>query len=283
MSEYQYYEFQAIDRQLTDEEQQTLRGYSGRARITPTRFVNSYSYGDFRGDESEWMAKYFDAFVYMANWGTHRLMLRMPASLLHSESIERYCAGSTFLTRAVGKHLILDFRSDTEGGDGDWIDDDNETLSSLAPIRADLAAGDLRALYIAWLAGAQNGEFGDDDEEPPCPPGLGKLSAALGSLAEFLRIDQDLIEEAATASPNLPTLGDDLLRRWVSTLSEKEKMEPLARLVGGWEAHLCAEILMRVHKWWAAGDPAVDAKPRTVRDLLEAAERRAEERHGPAS
>ena len=57
MSEYQYYEFQAIDRQLTDEEQKALRGYSGRARINPTRFVNSYSYGDFRGDESEWMAK----------------------------------------------------------------------------------------------------------------------------------------------------------------------------------------------------------------------------------
>jgi len=72
MSEYQYYEFQAIDRPLTDDEQKTLRRYSGRAMITATRFVNSCSYGDFRGDESEWMAKYFDAFLYIANWGTHR-------------------------------------------------------------------------------------------------------------------------------------------------------------------------------------------------------------------
>ena len=47
MSEYQYYEFQAIDRPLTDDEQKTLRRYSGRAMITATRFVNSYSYGDF--------------------------------------------------------------------------------------------------------------------------------------------------------------------------------------------------------------------------------------------
>ena len=135
MSEYQYYEFQAIDRQLTDEEQETLRGYSRRARITPTRFVNSYSYGDFKGDESEWMAKYFDAFVYMANWGTHRLMLRLPGSLLPQESIERYCAGSTLSARAIGKHLILDFRSDMEGGDGDGAEDDNDTPSSLVPIR----------------------------------------------------------------------------------------------------------------------------------------------------
>jgi hypothetical protein len=86
MSEYQYYEFQAIDRPLTDEEQKTLRRYSGRAMITATRFVNSYSYGDFRGDELDWMAKYFDAFLYMANWGTHRLMLRLPGSLMPLES-----------------------------------------------------------------------------------------------------------------------------------------------------------------------------------------------------
>jgi hypothetical protein len=47
MSEYQYYEFQAIDRPLTERETATLRGCSSRATITPTRFVNNYSYGSF--------------------------------------------------------------------------------------------------------------------------------------------------------------------------------------------------------------------------------------------
>ena len=45
MSEYQYYEFQAIDQPLTERETATLRGFSSRATITPTRFVNNYSYG----------------------------------------------------------------------------------------------------------------------------------------------------------------------------------------------------------------------------------------------
>ena len=49
MSEHWYYEFQAIDRLLTDDEQKALRRYSGRAMITATRFVSRYSYGDFRG------------------------------------------------------------------------------------------------------------------------------------------------------------------------------------------------------------------------------------------
>jgi hypothetical protein len=44
MSEYQYYEFQAIDRPLTAEEMSELRSYSTRARITPTSFVNDYAW-----------------------------------------------------------------------------------------------------------------------------------------------------------------------------------------------------------------------------------------------
>jgi hypothetical protein len=39
MSEYQYYEFQAIDRSLTEREMSELRAYSTRARITPTSCV----------------------------------------------------------------------------------------------------------------------------------------------------------------------------------------------------------------------------------------------------
>jgi hypothetical protein len=73
MSEYQYYEFQAIDRPLTDAEMRHLRSISSRAEITPTRFTNVYNFGDFRGDPGRLVEKYFDAFLYVANWGTHKL------------------------------------------------------------------------------------------------------------------------------------------------------------------------------------------------------------------
>lgn len=39
MSEYQYYDFRAIDRPLDAEALKALRALSTRARITPTRFV----------------------------------------------------------------------------------------------------------------------------------------------------------------------------------------------------------------------------------------------------
>ncbi len=50
MSEYQYYEFRALDRRLTAEQQQRLRSLSSRAEISATRLANEYSFGDFRGD-----------------------------------------------------------------------------------------------------------------------------------------------------------------------------------------------------------------------------------------
>ena len=53
MSEYQYYEFQAIDRPLSDADRAALRDLSTRARITATSFTNSYEWGDFKGDPAK--------------------------------------------------------------------------------------------------------------------------------------------------------------------------------------------------------------------------------------
>lgn len=50
MSEYQYYEFQAVDRPLDRAAQDALRSISSRARISATSFVNQYEWGDFKGD-----------------------------------------------------------------------------------------------------------------------------------------------------------------------------------------------------------------------------------------
>ncbi|HYU85158.1 MAG TPA: hypothetical protein VEK80_10155 [Kribbellaceae bacterium] len=39
------------------------------------------------------MERYFDAFLYLANWGTRRVMLRLPARLLTLGVASRYCVG----------------------------------------------------------------------------------------------------------------------------------------------------------------------------------------------
>ena len=89
MSEYQYYEFQAIDRPLTPAEVVELRALSTRAYISPTRFQNVYHWGNFKGDPRALMERYFDAFVYVANWGTHWFMLRLPRRALDLDMARR--------------------------------------------------------------------------------------------------------------------------------------------------------------------------------------------------
>ena len=90
MSEYQYYEFLAVDRSLTERQLAELRALSTRARITPTSFVNTYQWGNFRGDPYRMMERYYDAHVYVANWGTNQVMLRIPEKLLDIVTVRPY-------------------------------------------------------------------------------------------------------------------------------------------------------------------------------------------------
>jgi hypothetical protein len=234
MSEHQYYEFQTVDRPLDKHQMGELRALSSRADITPTSFVNVYNYGDFRGDPQKLMEKYFDAFVYSANWGTRTVMLRIPRRLVEVEALEPYFTGEANSLRIKPEHVILEFNSNEEGGD--WQEDDEEWLSSMLPLREDLIAGDLRCLYLGWLIGVQGdaSEYYEDEEvEPPVPPGLRELSPALKSFADFLRIDADLIEVAApkdtAALPSAPSRED--LSQWIAALPASEKTALLLRVM----------------------------------------------------
>lgn len=93
MSEYQYYGFQAIDRPLSEDDMRWLRGLSTRAQITKTSFVNVYNWGNLREDPVKLMERCFDVFVYSANWGSRRFMLRLPRASFDAARAEQYCAG----------------------------------------------------------------------------------------------------------------------------------------------------------------------------------------------
>ena len=278
MSKYQYYEFQAIDRPLTVKEMGELRSYSTRARITPTSFVNDYSWGSFKGNADVWVEKYFDAFLYLANWGTRVLKLRLPSRLLDPEIAMEYCGcDSSFLREKAGK-VVISFVSQDEEGD-DLVEGEGR-LSSMISVRAELARGDLRALYLGWLLRAQTGELDDQDVEPPVPPGLGQLSASLESLAEFLRIGGDLLHVAAQASTSLEKSGLDRkeVRAWVGKLATMEKDELIANLIVDPDHALVMELLQRFLNSRSAGVPSGSPPGRTVGQLRRAAKTCTEDR-----
>ena len=194
MSEYQYYEFLAIDRPLTADEMDDLRALSTRATITPVSFTNEYNWGDFKGDPHKLMQRYFDAHVYVANWMTANFMLRLPMEALPRETAKAAAVPYLLDIKATKTHWIITWSlEESVNYDRFGMEDGRGWMARLAPVRDELLRGDLRSLYIGWLA-VMAGEMMDDDEtEPLCVSGLGDLTAAQQALAEFLEVDLDLL------------------------------------------------------------------------------------------
>lgn len=285
MSEYQYYEFLAIDRPLDDDQQAAVRSLSTRARITATGFVNEYHWGNFRGRPKVLMEMYYDAHLHVTNWGTHRVMFRLPCDLLDPDVVEDYCVGDQVDAWVADEFVVLDLTSEDPTGELDFTADAEALLSAIVGVRAELAAGDLRPLHLAWLAAYGAWERDEDvfdcdadnDLEPPVPPGLGMLTAAQRALADFLRLDDELLAIAAQTSPPLEQVSDDpdALAAWVRCLPVDEKNRLLERVVQGEAARVRVEMLRHFR-----GDSAPTIPfptRRTVADLLDdAAGRRAD-------
>lgn len=285
MSEYQYYEFLALDRPLTTAEQGEVRQLSTRARITATSFTNEYQWGDFRGSPDELMRRYYDAHLYFANWGTHRVMFRLPRTLLAPKTAEQYCVDPYMVMSVTREHVILDLTSQDEAGD--WEEDYAGSLSAIVGARAELAAGDLRPLYLAWLSAygvweRDEDAFDEDDEdviEPPVPAGLGSLTAPQHALADFLRVDADLLEVAAESSPALAETSDDpqALAAHIAGIATQQKNRLLG-LVAADQAARARMELLRGFRGQAATQHDAPHSRRTVAALLDAAAERRQRR-----
>jgi hypothetical protein len=277
MSEYQYYEFQAVDKPLTEKDMQALRNLSTRARITPTSFVNEYHWGDFKGTPLKLVEKYFDAFLYVANWGTHWFMLKVPRHLVDVDRVYTYFPGESAFIHEKGEHLIFEFTSETD--DYEWEEGEG-WLSSLISLRSDIINGDYRSLYLAWLFCAQMEEMEDDELEPPVPPNLADLNAPLKSFVDFMRLDDDLISVAAENSDSEARQTDpEALKSWIHNLSTNEKDEILLHLIEAPSPHLGAELKRRFQRAFSTtANSKMDKPLRCVADLLSKAETFAAER-----
>jgi len=273
MSEYQYYQFLAVDRPLSDRQMRELRAISTRAEITPTSFTNVYHWGDLKARPLDFMKRYFDAHVYVANWGTRCLMLAVPRELIDLDAARRYANGDTMLVHVHQDRVILTFASPDDDGYDDDFDSGEGWLPSLLPLRDDLMRGDLRSLYVAWLAGV----FDDDEStEPPVPPGLGKRTAALESLIGFLRVDPHLVDAAAEGAGEGGPAGpsSDDVAAWVAKLPAAEKDGVLCELLSDevTPAEVVGRLRQRFQKQWnEANRPAraaAKAPGRTIAELF---------------
>jgi hypothetical protein len=265
MSEYQYYEFQAIDRPLSEADRQALRHLSTRARITSTSFTNSYEWGDFKGDPAKLMERWFDLHLYLTNWGSRRLMIRLPKRLVDRRLLDTFLGEVDCATLSVsGENLIVDISCD-EVEFEDW-DDGSGWLAALAPLRAEVLAGDLRLFYLLWLTAVQAEVFEADQPEPM--PGIGPMSASLEAFAEFFGIDSDLVQAAAerSAVAMASTSSPEAVRGIISAMTDTDKTAMLSRLFNG-DPYVGAELRAKVRDRIASGADATPIGARTVGEL----------------
>lgn len=276
MSEYQYYEFAAIDRPLGRAEMAELRAVSSRAQISPSGFVNHYEWGDLKADPVDWMRRYFDAFVYTACWCSCRLALRVPLDVFSRAELEAFAVRHVLDVDKTGAHWLIQWSlHESENYDRFGMDDGSGWMQRLLPLRDELLRGDLRPLYLGWLARA--GELPGDETEPEVPAGLSALSPAQQALAEFLEIDLDMLAAAAASSARKQQAADgddERLGAWLETWPREAMLDVLKLLAQGRGQEAERHVRGRHAAWLKAQRPPAEpgVRRRSVAELSKQAE-----------
>jgi hypothetical protein len=237
MSEYQYYEFAAIDGPISDEGLRYARGCSSRADVSRVRWRNTYNFGDF-GGSVDTLLKYYDAHFYIANWGTVRLGLAFPKGAIAREAIQPYLRmgkryENTLTVKEIGNRCIIWWERNEEGGGG-WTEGE-DVIDQLIGV----------ALFLGWLADFHPDEPLDPKDGavvvPPIPTGLDHLSPALAALIEHFPVDCDALAVAAGLS-QASTPDRIPMATVLEGLSVAEMRSLLARVAEGGGAGVTAEL-----------------------------------------
>ncbi|MGL5194290.1 MAG: hypothetical protein ACRC8Y_11955 [Chroococcales cyanobacterium] len=271
MSTYQYYEFQALDRPLTEKEQDYIHTLSSRVQVNRTQAIFVYNYGDFHGKPEQVLDKCFDIMLYTASWGSRQLMFRLPKSLINSAELEPDQVPDGIEISTTEQSVIIDIKILDEDLNG-WTEGEG-LLPGMLSLRDDLLQGDYRVLYLGWLQAAQLGYDFEPDTciELPIPANLHNLSKPLEAFVDFVELNPDLIDAAAQLSPLAKTKSDSIpeLQKRIPQLSEQERNDFLARLLQK-ELNLNLKLSQRLRSLSKKPTPQTvpDSPGRTLSELL---------------
>ena len=153
------------------------------------------------------------------------------------KTLRTFQTESVFSVDGTKTHWLLEWElSESNNYDRFAEEDGRGWMGRLTPLRDELLRGDMRPLYLGWLAGVSAGEVDEETTEPPPPPGLSRLTAAQHSLAEFLEVDQDLLTAAGLSDQQATkpdSKSDAELDAWIAELPTAEKAAMLKLLLTG--------------------------------------------------
>jgi len=174
-------------------------------------------------------------------------------------------------------HWIITWSlEESENYDRFGMEDGRGWMARLAPVREELLRGDLRSLYIGWLAAVTGELMDDDDVESLSVGGLANLAAAQQAPAEFLEVDPDLLAGAGMGSPAAlkAEISPEEMDEWIDALPREEVNSILKQLLEGKGRQAERSLRNRFASWrrgLQTGD--TDAPRRTVGELRQNAEK----------
>jgi len=280
MSSFQLYEFQALNSTLSKADQTYLHSLSSRAEITATSARYTYSYSDYRADPLEVLDRCFDIMLYQASYGVRQLAIRLPKALASPAHYEPYCVPHLISLKTTEKSVIIDISIAAQDY-GCWLSEEGR-LIELVNIRQALLEGDLRVLYLAWLASAYGEDCSFDWEttlEPPAPPNLKTLSSALEQFADIFEIDLDLLAAAAAHSETVVAPSAEPIETWIAALPESVRNHYLLRVANG-ETHVGLELMQHLRQQFGTQSAVLEGRSgcRTFAELTAASKQKFDER-----
>lgn len=257
MSTFQFYEFRSIDRSLNKEERRQIGRLSSRTTPTTNSATFVYHYGDFPADEESILIKYFDAMLYYANWGTQKLMFRLPKEAVNYYEMIQYnnlyeddFSNGVSISKS-GNYVVITIEFNKD--EYTYEQNHEDYVEELSQWRQMLMNGDYSILFLAWLHTQQfissdkefNGEGVDepyfDDETPQktlrlphIPSGIISSSGTLKDFIHFFKISPywvnaviNLAQQSDTPASNK---GEIDYKKLIDELPEATRNSYLYRL-----------------------------------------------------
>jgi hypothetical protein len=291
MSDQQYTHFISDLRPLDEKQLAYMRKQSSQARIDDRELIH---HGDFRGKTLQMLRRGFCSYMHFNASGARRLMFRLPAGLPCSAkrfaAFQPDCgviwhedkpsapakvkgmrdkpSPGDFVAAPLRRPLlrtvpgerkrggILEISTQAQDRSAiDQIDPRVPRLYQLAVAHNMLIAGDLRPLYVAWLACNRD----EEALEPPVPAGLGNNNGVLDAMANFYGIQPGLIEAAARRSPAIAEPNDhDNIEKWIAQRSAKDLRNVVRTFLSDWTGAILNTVIRirnEVHYAWPLAKP----------------------------
>ena len=180
MSEYQYYEFCRLGTPLSSEVRKEMHSLSSRANVTTHGASYVYNYGNFRGNPERLVLQHFDAFFYIANWGTVELIFKYSNKDVNFKELKKYCIKDVIDCEQHEQGILLKVHVSNEEGFG-WTEGEG-ILPDLLPLYDEIKNKNYQFLNLVSIL-----MDGFSDAESTISTKL-KDKVSSSAQAEFLKI-----------------------------------------------------------------------------------------------